>query len=238
MALYVNAPYYLAGAYDRLGRMGLQYGRMLTDGYMNSRKANDLRRQLIKSTKMFRLMMYYTRYDSSGNFVGVNRITDDVYNKLLRTLIRTADVNSLPNSPKILYNGTPYFVFFGQSSSTPAPQPGTGMVSVTVNVSTNPVICDFAGNSNVEFVSNANVTGPKSWSFNNSGNGIQFVLIFTINGGLYDQSFPSNFEMSDPRWGISGPQIWSPLDQGKYIATAFFDKTNGKWIMRIDGPNV
>lgn len=113
MALLNQAPFYLAGAYNRLAEMGLQYGRICTNGYINSEKALDLRQQLVRSTKLFRLLMYYTRYDSSGNFLGTNRITDDIYNKLLRTLIRTADVNSLPNSPKILYNGNPLIVQTG-----------------------------------------------------------------------------------------------------------------------------
>lgn len=113
MALIPNADGYIAGAYDRIGQMGLEYTRAIANGYGNSPKAKNLRDILISSTKQLRNILYFSNYDPNGVFLGTNRATDEEFNKLLRMLISTADVNALPVAPLMLYSGLPYVVQTG-----------------------------------------------------------------------------------------------------------------------------
>lgn len=113
MALYPNAGGFIAGAYDRLGRMGLEYIRNLSGGYGNSERQLYLESRLISSTKQLRSLLRFSNYNTAGTFTGQNRLADDVFNRMLRMLIRTADVRSIPVAPKMLFSGIPYTVSTG-----------------------------------------------------------------------------------------------------------------------------
>lgn len=107
MALLNNIELILANAYNRLGQMGLEIVNNRVNGFDESKSQKELKAKLIKSTRLFRAILWFTEYDSDGDFVGTFRIEDEEYNKLVRTLIKLADVQALPISPKLLYRGYP-----------------------------------------------------------------------------------------------------------------------------------
>lgn len=109
MALYKNIDLTLANAYKRLGEIGLDISKNRINGFDESTAQKNLKIQLIKSTKLLRSILTYTKYDINGDFLGtVARVDDDDYNKLVRALIKIADVKNLPVSPILLYRGKPY----------------------------------------------------------------------------------------------------------------------------------
>lgn len=107
MALLNNIELILANAYNRLGQMGLEVVNNRVKGFDESNAQKELKSKLIKSTRLFRAILWFSEYDADGDFVGTFRIEDEEYNKLVRTLIKLADVQSLPISPKLLYRGYP-----------------------------------------------------------------------------------------------------------------------------------
>ncbi len=113
MALYPNTALWLSACYNRIGEIGYEYGQILASGFGNSDKAKDTRNILISSHKQFRNLMHFSNFDSSGVFTGTNRITDDVFNKLLRTLIATCNAQALPVSPTIFRTIVPYITQVG-----------------------------------------------------------------------------------------------------------------------------
>lgn len=103
MALIPNAQQLIANAYDRLGQMGYDYLQDLEKGYHNSPKTQQKLSILVSSTKLFRTLLKFSNYDDNGDLTGINRITDQEFNNLLRILISTADVAPNPEAPKLFF---------------------------------------------------------------------------------------------------------------------------------------
>ena len=99
----------------------------------------------------------------------------------------------------------------------------------SVVVSSSPITLTLNKN-NLIFFNAAAIGGARTWALSVTGGVVQFTFLFEISGGLYVQTMPSNFILSnsDPRWDGSA---WTPLEQGKYKATGFYDGTN--WFVEI-----
>lgn len=108
MAVYKNTDLTLANAYKRIGEIGLRICLTRRGGFDESVLQKNAKIQLIKSVKLLRSILSYSEYDQTGEFVGIYRVDDDQYNKLLRALIKIADVKNLPVSPILLFRGKPY----------------------------------------------------------------------------------------------------------------------------------
>lgn len=108
MALYKNADLTLSNAYKRIGEIGLKICQTRRNGFDESVSQKHQKIQLIKSVKLLRSILTYSVYNDDGEFTGTVRVDDDSYNKLLRALIKIADVKNLPVSPILLFRGKPY----------------------------------------------------------------------------------------------------------------------------------
>jgi len=114
MSLFANSGFKIASVYNRIAELGLDVSRNDTNGYTNSIKQKTTKVQLIRAVKRFRNLKRYTEYNESGNFIGNNgRITDEQFNKLLRDLIKVADLKTVPVSPKLLFRGVPNVINAG-----------------------------------------------------------------------------------------------------------------------------
>jgi hypothetical protein len=109
-------------------------------------------------------------------------------------------------------------------------------IEKTVSTSGGTITLDFSGNPDVIFVGSANIGGNKTIAISNDSIAVEMKFLFTISGGLYDLTFPSKFIMSDVRWEVGGAKKWSPVDQGKYKASATYHSVNDQWEMDITGP--
>lgn len=115
MALLKNMDLTLANAYSRIGQIGTNIIKNRENGFDESNAQKAMKIQLIKSVKLFRCILNYSEYDADGNFVGTFRIEDEQYNKLVRALIKIADVKNLPVAPLLLFRGNPYLRMAGQT---------------------------------------------------------------------------------------------------------------------------
>lgn len=81
------------------------------------------------------------------------------------------------------------------------------------------------------FKGSADIGAIKTWALSNSANALCIPsFIFTLTG-LYTQTMPANFKMSDARWN-AGAKTWTPMDIGQYNAKAYFDGSS--WLLTID----
>ena len=104
----------------------------------------------------------------------------------------------------------------------------------TASVSTASGTITLNLNSQIQriFTPSADIGAIKTWALSNATNGLRIEFSFNLTG-LYAQTFPSNFVMSDARWNTS-TQEWTPLDTGEYLAKATYNGTN--WRLTIEGP--
>lgn len=107
MAVSPKIAHIIAGAYDKIGVLSLQIMRNYEKGYGQSKKQEELKSRLIKTTKLVRLLSKFVEFDDDGNFVAVHRLTDTAVNDHLKYLIKVADLDNLPTAPKIFYKGPP-----------------------------------------------------------------------------------------------------------------------------------
>lgn len=106
---------------------------------------------------------------------------------------------------------------------------GTGQTTVDSTGST--ITLDMDSRAERNFLASANIGAPKTWALANTTNSFKILsFIFTVTG-LFAQTMPSNFKMSDARWDSSG-KTWTPADSGQYNAKAVFDGTS--WLLIID----
>lgn len=236
MALLYKAGEKIAGAYDRIGVIGKAIADNMIGGYGNSNKQKELKRQLMSSVKQTRNILVYSNYDSDGNFIGngaPNRISDEQFNKLLRLLIRTANVKSFPISSKMLFRSVPVAINTGGGIGPVGPA-GSILTRVIVDTTAAPIVMDAGGLSEVIFVGSNSIGSPKTWNLINASTTLLIPSMkFTLTT-LDIQTFPSNFRMSDARWN-AGAHTWTPLDTGTYEFSLSYDETN--WTMTcIGGP--
>ena len=92
------------------------------------------------------------------------------------------------------------------------------------------VTLNCKGSDDLVFYNAAAIGGARTWSLTNSSNAKKFTFLFEISGGLYVQTMPASFIMSDVRWD-DGAKTWTPIEQGKYKAVGLFDGTN--WFLEI-----
>lgn len=237
MALYNQAGQMIAGAYDQIGHLGLAIANNMTNGYANSKKQKQLKKQLMSSVKQFRNITSYANYDSAGNFLGNGaplRITDPQFNALLRMLVRTANVKPLPISSKLLFRGTPVVTNTGGVGPPGPPGPPSTVSRIVFNTAINPIQLDLNNLAEATFVGSASIGAPKTWSMFNVGSAILIPsLKFTVTT-LDIQTFPPTFRMSDARWDAVA-HTWTPLDLGTYEFRISYDGTN--WFMTcLGGP--
>jgi hypothetical protein len=83
---------------------------------------------------------------------------------------------------------------------------------------------------NTDWHFSAVIGAAYTWTLSNNTYAYKFTFLFEISGGLYVQTFPSSFIMNDVRWD-SGAKTWTPQEEGKYKAEAWFDGTN--WFLDI-----
>jgi hypothetical protein len=76
------------------------------------------------------------------------------------------------------------------------------------------------------------IAEAKTWDITNDTNALRFTFIFNL-AGVYVQTMPSNFIMSDARFSAGD---WTPLDAGKYIARGEFNSQSLEWYVTIEGP--
>ena len=114
MAIFANTGFKIAAVYNRIAELGLAIAQNDFNGFTNSIKQKALKLQLKRTVKQFRNLKRFSEYDEDGNFIGNNgRISDEQFNKLLRFLIKTADVKTVPVSPKLLFRGVPNVINAG-----------------------------------------------------------------------------------------------------------------------------
>lgn len=109
---------------------------------------------------------------------------------------------------------------------------GTG----TVDVST--MFINFIFLREFDFKASANITAPKTWGFGNQGIGTKRMTFrFRISGGLHAQTMPANVKMLSysAEWN-SATKIWTPAEEGLYLAEGVYDQSINEWLIKISGP--
>lgn len=112
-------------------------------------------------------------------------------------------------------------VLFSLDDALPGPQ--------SVVVSSSPITLTLNKN-NLVFFNAAAIGGARTWALSVTGGVVEFTFLFEISGGLYVQTMPSSFIMSDVRWD-DGAKTWTPIEQGKYKAKGLYNGTN--WFLEI-----
>lgn len=117
-------------------------------------------------------------------------------------------------------------IFGGQFSTI-----GDTLARASVSTIPDPIVLNMAGAAQKNFVGSADITEAKTWQLANAARGQQFFLNFVLDG-LYAQTFPANFVMSDALWD-DATKTWTPFDAGEYQAQAIYNGTN--WVLSIVG---
>jgi len=108
---------------------------------------------------------------------------------------------------------------------------GSTLDQLTVSTAGGTITLDFASKAERMFLGSATIAAIKTWALANTTGALKIAsFIFTVSG-LYAQTMPSNFKMSDARWDSVG-KTWTPLDTGTYNAVAVFDGTS--WLLSIE----
>ncbi len=124
-------------------------------------------------------------------------------------------------------------IYGGQFSSNGNGSGGGSTLTLTqVNTAINPLVLNMGGEVVRDFVGNAVIAAPKTWSLSNDTDALEFKFNFEISG-LHAMTMPADFIMSDALWN-DATKKWQPLDIGTYQASAAFNGTN--WILSIVGP--
>lgn len=127
MAVHPKISSIIAAAYDKMGEMSVDIIHNYDNGYGGSQKQIELRARLIKTTKLVRVISKFVEFDDNGNYIQVHRLTDTVINDLLKYLMKVADLDNLPASPKIFYRGHPRI----RTEGGPGPKGDTGSTGAT-----------------------------------------------------------------------------------------------------------
>lgn len=136
----------IAAGYDRLAVIALDIVENFDDGYGQSEKQNELRKRLIKGTKILESISRFVEFNDDGDYVAVHRLSDTQINDLLKDLVKVLKIKGLPVAPKIFYRGYPYI----RTEGGPGPQgdpgeqgpPGGGVDFSSLNFSSAANIVD------------------------------------------------------------------------------------------------
>jgi len=117
-------------------------------------------------------------------------------------------------------------IFGGQFSTI-----GDTLARASVSTISDPMVLNFAGSNQKNFVGSADILAAKTWELANAGNAQEFKFNFVLDAA-YAQTMPNNFVMSDALWD-DATKTWTPFDAGEYQASAVYNGTH--WVLSIVG---
>lgn len=217
----------IANGYNRLAQISLEIVHNWDDGFGLSEKQNELRKRLIKGTKILRRISKFVEFDDDGNYVTVHRLTDQQINDLLKYLIKVLDIKGLPVAPRIFYRGYPYVRVQG-SAGNPGDQGEQGPAGGGVAFSS----LNFSGASNeVDRFALADAIAAR-WDYvlwGSLGRRTGTLRIAWSDNGL-TISDPSDFATNDIGTTVGNISFTAVLDGTDIVLKA--NRVSGTWNVR------